>query len=237
MIKTLISTLFIVLLTNINGYGQSTTYEYFSGSDEDGMSETVELTLNKNKTFVYKFIDDQACYENYYISFGEWQLKKDSLFLKVSDSLKPKITLKKQGLKQDTLTIIFNRANEKAFFDNGDHYNSSDSPKFNKDKKFIFYDKQNKEIDIYYDRRGVVEIPKKLEIERIEMFVPNANHKDNYLEVVIPKNTGQIIIDNLSHYLITDFERYTFVLKKNNIIMVYKNNPLWQYTLNKVKND
>ena len=92
----------------------------------------------------------------------------------------------------------------------------------------FFYNKENKKVDVYYKNNGLLEIPKSKGIKRIEIYLHTTKHKDNYLEFKIPENTGQIFIDNLSRYLITDFDRYSFIWMKNKVLMNY---PWGEYKL------
>ncbi len=213
--------LFIFYIIGVNMQGQNNTFSYYSGSDEDGFSQRVKLTLNSDNSFSYKFVDDEVCYETISISFGKWEQKGDNIRLNVADSIKPKIRFEKQTLKKNILTIFFNRANEKVLFKKDEYYYDSGELEFKAGRQLFFYDGENKEIEISYNNSGILEIPKTKEIRRIEMYLPNNNHKDNYLEINIPEHTGQIFIENLSRYVITDFGRYSFVLNKNKIIMKY----------------
>lgn len=204
------------------------TYYYYNSSD-DGFSQEVTLTLNADNSFVYKYEDDQVCYVNRSFSFGNWKTKNDNLILTIADSIKPKISYKEKFLRKDTVTLFFNRANEKSFFKN-QYYHDSGISEFQGNRQLIFYNNNDKEVEIYYNNSGQIEIPTSKNITRIEMYLPNDNHKDNYLEINIPQNTGQIVIDNLSRYLITDFERYNFALGKNEVVMTY---PWGVYELKK----
>lgn len=208
-------------IIGINIQGQNNNYSYYSGSDDDGFSQKVKLTLNSDKSFSYKFVDDQVCYENISVSFGEWEQKGDSIKLKVTESLKPKIQFKEKVIKKNTVTIFFNRANEKILFNEKEYYYDSGKPEFNGERNIFFYDRENNKVDIPYNYSGTLEIPISKGVKRIEIYLHNTEYKDNYLEFNIPENTGQILINNLSRYLITDFERYSFVSKKNDIIMKY----------------
>jgi len=212
---------FVCCLVTITVQAQNNNYNYFSGSDEDGFSQKVELLLHEDHSFSYTFVDDQVCYENISISFGNWKETNGIIHLNVSDSIKPKVSFKQKPLKKDIITIFFNRANEKAYFKKGIHYYDSGKPEFNGERNILFYDGENNKVDISYNYSGILEILKNKGIKRIEMYMHNTKHKDNYLALDIPENIGQIFINNLSRYVITDFERYSFVVKNNKILMEY----------------
>ncbi len=208
--------------------GQNNTFSYYSYPDKYGFSKEIILTLNSNNSFAYKFIDDQVCYEDIYVSFGNWEQKGDSIKLYVADSLKAKVFFIEKTLKKDTLTIFFKRTNEKSLLNDNEYYYDSGGTEFHGLRQLFFYNEKNDKIKISYKYKGILEIPQNKNIKRIEMYIPNTKHKDNYLEIKIPKNTGQIFIKNLSRYLITNFERYSFLKKNNTIIMKY---PWGKYKL------
>ena len=222
--------LFIIYIVAIQLQAQHNTYHYYSGSTSDGFSQDVQLTLNTDQSFSYKFTNDQVCYETITLSYGNYTQKGDSIYLHPSNQIKPKVSFKKESLKKGILTVFFNRANEKTFFKEGDHFYDSGEQEFTAGRQLFFYDANNNKIEVDYNYSGILEIPRSMGVVKIEMYIPNTKHKDNYLEINIPQNTGQVIIDNLSRYAITDFARYSFALDKNTLKMKY---PWGEYQLKK----
>ena len=222
--------LFILYIIAIQLQAQNNTYHYYSGSTSDGFSQDVQLTLNADQSFSYKFTDNQVCYETITLSYGNYTQKGDSIYLRPSNQIKPKVSFKKESLKKGILTVFFNRANEKTFFKEDEYFYDSGEQEFTAGRQLFFYDAKNNKIEVDYNYGGILEIPKRLGVVRIEMYIPNTNHKDNYLEINIPKNTEQVVIDRLSRYAITDFARYSFALHKNTLKMKY---PWGEYKLKK----
>lgn len=194
-------------------------YKFLGVNAMDNDYEII-LKLNEKQQFFFSERDDQECYETLIVSSGIWEQKDKNIILKVSEKLKPKITVKNTFLKKDTLTIFFNNIDCKLLQKIVDVACDDYEDEYTFFRDIHFYDRDNKEISMQLQNRGKIEIPTNRKIEKIDFYFPDDRSPNSTkISVKISEETGLIEIDNLSRYVQANFKNYSFVLDKEYILM------------------